>query len=123
VFIPLVCFFIGLGVMGRTKPITAVRKIFCLGPRSGIVYQVEDFREIGTVVVRDPQKQAVAQFIRAGVREPGKPGLVYQHGMGNPTLLAAIRADFGVEPSKLAAVKEQRMGGQVDSQKEKEKTS
>jgi hypothetical protein len=128
-FIPLICFFVGLGVMGRSKPITRVQKIFCLGPRSGIVYQVEDFREIGTVVVRDPQKQAVAQFIRAGVREPGKPGLVYQHGMGNPTLLAAIRADFGVEPQKLSAVGDrQSAGGSQQSapsnqRSEKEKTS
>jgi hypothetical protein len=91
--------------MGRSKPITQVRKIFCLGPRSGIVYLVEDFREIGTVVVRDPQKQAVAQFMRAGVREPGKPGLLWQHGSGNPTLLAAMKADFGVETQKLEAVK------------------
>lgn len=102
---PMLCFVGGLLVMGRTKPITVVNKLVCLGPRSGIVYIVEDFREIGVVVVRAPNKQAFAQFLRAGVREPGKPGLVYQHGEGNPSLLAAIRADFGVEPKKPAAVK------------------
>lgn len=99
-FIPLVCFFVGLGVMGRTKPVTNVRKMVCLGPRSGIVYLVEDFREIGTVVVRDPQKQAVAQFIRASVREPGKPGLLWQNGSGNQAILSAMQADFGVAPQK-----------------------
>jgi hypothetical protein len=117
-FIPLVCFFVGLGVMGRSKPVTKVHKIFCLGPKSGIVYLVEDFREIGTVIVRDPAKQAAAQFVRAAVRERGKPGLVYQHGVGNPTVLAAIRADFGVEGKKLEQVKKP-----APEAKEKEKTS
>ncbi len=99
-FIPAICFIGGLVAMGRTKPVTKVHKILCLGPKSGIVYQVEDFREIGTIVVRAPNNAAIAQFLRANVREPGKPGLVYQHGQGAPQLLAAIRADFGVEPAK-----------------------
>lgn len=120
-FIPLVCFVCGLVAMGKTKPVTTVRKILCLGPRTGIVWQVEDFREIGTVVVRDPQKQAVAQFIRVAVNNPGKPGLIWQNGSGNPTLLQAMKTDFGVEASKLAAV-----GGRqsaVGPEKKEEKTS
>lgn len=102
--IPAICFVAGLAAMGRTKPQTAVRKIICLGPRSGIVYPVEDFQEIGTIVVRAPGGRAVAQFIRAAVREPGRPGLIYQHGQGDPQLLELIRRDFGVEPQKPAAV-------------------
>lgn len=90
--------------MGRTKPQTGVRKLICLGPRSGFVYSVEDFPEIGTVVVRDPQKLAVVQFLRRSVREPGKPGLLYQNAAGDPRLVELIRRDFGVEPQKLAAV-------------------
>lgn len=90
--------------MGRTKPQTAVRKLICLGPRSGLVYPVEDFPEIGVIVVRAPNKGAVAQFVRASVREPGKAGLVYQTGQGDPQLLEVIRRDFGVEPKPLAAV-------------------
>jgi hypothetical protein len=109
--IPALCFFGGLALMGRTKPDTKVHKLVCLGPKSGIVYQVEDFREIGCIVVRAPNKAAIAQFIRAGIREPGKPGLIYQHGQGDPRLLAAIRADFGVEPAKpVAASKAQKKG-------------
>lgn len=104
--IPAICFVAGLAAMGRTKPQTAVRKIICLGPRSGIVYPVEDFQEIGTIVVRAPGGRAVAQFIRAAVREPGRPGLIYQHGQGDPQLLELIRRDFGVEPQKPAAVTE-----------------
>jgi hypothetical protein len=105
-FIPVVCFVSGLLAMGRTKPVTKVHKIQCLGPKSGIVYQVEDFREIGVVVVRAPNNQAIAQFLRAAAREPGKPGLIYQHGQGAPQLLAAIRSDFGVEAAKPQAAKE-----------------
>lgn len=101
--IPVVCFVAGLAAMGRTKPQTAVRKLLCLGPRTGIVYQVEDFPEIGCVVVRSPGGRAVAQFLRASVREPGAPGLVYQHGQGQGELLEAIRQDFGVEPGKPVA--------------------
>ncbi|HWO09980.1 MAG TPA: hypothetical protein VNN80_10890, partial [Polyangiaceae bacterium] len=78
--------------------------LVCLGPRSGIVYPVEDFPEVGVVVVRAPGGRAIAQFLRAGVREPGRPGLIYQHGQGEPALLEAIKADFGVEPPKLSAV-------------------
>ena len=101
--IPAICFIGGLVAMGRTKPQTSVRKLLCLGPRSGLVYPVEDFPEIGVVVVRAPNKQAVAQFLRAAMREPGKPGLIYQHGEGAPELLELMRRDFGVE-QKLAAV-------------------
>lgn len=104
--IPLACFIGGLVAMGKTKPQTSVRKIICLGPRSGLVYPVEDFPEIGVVVVRAPNKGAIAQFVRASVREPGKPGLVYQSGQGDAGLLELIRQDFGVTPKPLAAVKE-----------------
>ena len=90
--------------MGRTKPQTSVRKLLCLGPRSGLVYPVEDFPDIGLVVVRAPNKQAVAQFIRASMREPGKPGLIYQHGQGAAELLELMRQDFGIEQKPLAAV-------------------
>jgi hypothetical protein len=112
VIIPIVCFVGGLVAMGRTKPQTGVRKLLCLGPRSGMVYSVEDFPEIGTVVVRPPTKTAVVQFIRASVREPGKPGLLYQNASGDPRLIELIRRDFGIEPKKLAAVPaaEQPMG-------------
>ncbi len=89
--------------MGRTKPQTAVRKLICLGPRSGLVYPVEDFPEVGTLVVRAPNGRAIAQFIRAAMQQPGKPGLVYQNGQGDAELLELIRQDFAVE-SKLVAV-------------------
>lgn len=116
--IPALCFLGGLVAMGRTKPQTTVRKLICLGPRSGIVYPVEDFPEIGTVVVRAPNKAAVAQFVRAAIREPGKPGLVYQHGQGDPQLLELMRKDFGIEPKPLAAVKDGSASGQSAESKQ-----
>src|SRR5262245_33642060 len=103
-FIPVVCFGLGLMAMGKTKPKTQVRKIVCLGPRTGIVYPVEDFPEIGTLVVRTPDGKAVAQFVRAAMRSPGAPGLIYQTGQGDPRLLEAMRKDFGIEPKPLTAV-------------------
>jgi hypothetical protein len=90
--------------MGRTKPKTGVRKLSCLGPRTGFVYPVEDFPEIGTIVVRAPNGSAIVQFLRACVREPGKPGLLYQNGNGDPRMVELIRRDFGMEPRPLAAV-------------------
>ncbi len=90
--------------MGRTKPKTGVRKLLCLGPRTGFVYQVEDFPEIGTVVVRAPNGSALVQFLRAAVREPGKAGLVFQNANGDPRMVELIRRDFGMEPRPLAAV-------------------
>lgn len=98
--IPLVCFVGGLFAMGRTKPQTAVRKMVCLGPRTGIVYSVEHFAEVGSFVVRAPGGGAVAQFIRRG----NEPGLVWQNGQGHPDLLEAMRRDFGVEAQKPVAV-------------------
>lgn len=108
--LPLVAFVGGITLMGRRAPQTAVRKLICLGPRSGMVYPVEDFPEIGVVVVRAPNKAAVAQFLRAAVREPGKPGLVYQQGQGDAQLLELIRQDFAVPQAKLAAVGEAGSG-------------
>lgn len=102
--IPAVCFIAGLAAMGRTKPKTTVRKLMCLGPRTGLVYPVEDFHEIGTVIVRAPNGSAIVQFIRACVRQPGAVGLVYQHGQGDPRVIELIQRDFGVEPQKPAAV-------------------
>jgi hypothetical protein len=101
--LPMIAFVGGLVAMGRTKPQTAVRKLICLGPRSGLVYPVEDFPEVGTLVVRAPNGRAMAQFIRAAMQQPGKPGLLYQNGQGDPELLELIRQDFAVE-SKLVAV-------------------
>lgn len=102
--IPAICFIGGLVAMGRTKAQTNVRKLLCLGPRSGFVYQVEDFPEVGTVVVRAPTKTAVVQFLRASVREPGKAGLIFMNASGDPRLVEIIRRDFGMEPQKLVAV-------------------
>jgi hypothetical protein len=102
VFIPALCFIGGLVAMGRTKPQTAVRKLVALGPRTGLVYSVEDLAEVGTVIVRAPGNQAIAQFVRASVRQPGAHGLVYQHGQGRPDVLDAIRRDFGVEMQRPA---------------------
>lgn len=102
--IPAICFIGGLAVMGRTKPKTVARKLLCLGPRSGLVYPVEDFPEIGVVVVRSPDGRAIAQFSRAAIREPGQRGLVYQHGQGDPIALGTIRADFGVPQTPVRAV-------------------
>lgn len=93
--IPVCCFIAGLVAMGRTKPTTRVYGMTCLGPKSGIVYQVEDMREIGVIVVRPPGKTAMAQFARASTRQAGTPGLIYQHGVGDPRLLDMIRQDFG----------------------------
>ncbi len=95
-FIPIICFVGGLCLMGKTKPDTKVWKMIALGPKSGVVYTVEDFREIGTLVIRSPDKKATAQFVRARVRQPGKPGLVYQNGFGDPETLRVMLEDFAV---------------------------
>lgn len=103
-FIPVGCFVAGLLMMGRTKPQSTVRKLVCLGPRTGLVYAVEDLPETGTVIVRAPGGRAVAQFTRASVRDGRSPGLIYSHGSGDATALKAIAADFGLAPKKPEAV-------------------
>ncbi len=94
---PLICVIVGAAMMGKTKAQTRVSKMVCLGSKSGVVYQVEDFPEVGAIVVRAPQKLATALFLRANVREPGKPGLIYQHGSGDARILDLMRKDFGLE--------------------------
>lgn len=104
--IPLACFLVGAMAMGSRAPKTKAVKLACLGPRSGYTYAVEDFREIGTVVVRAPAGRAVAWFTRVAMFEPGKPGLAWHHGVGDQAMLDAIRADFGVPRAKPTAVKD-----------------
>lgn len=102
--IPIICFAGGLALMGRTKPESTVRKLVALGPRTGLVYQVEDLPDTQTVIVRAPGNRAVAQFLRASVRDGRSPGLVYSHGSGDPAALKAIANDFGVPSRAPAAV-------------------
>lgn len=99
---PILAFGLGLVAMGRTKPKTLVRKMICLGPRSGLVYTAEELPETGTFIVRAPDGKTIAQFMRASMREPGKTGLLWQTGYGDAQLLEAMRRDFAIEP-KLAA--------------------
>lgn len=108
-FIPIICFVGGLCLMGKTKPDTKVAKMICLGPKSGTVYSVEDFREIATLVVRAPNKRAIAQFVRASVRQPGKPGLVYQNGFGDQETLRVMLEDFAVMKKPEAVKNEPRV--------------
>lgn len=98
-FIPLICFVAGVAAMGRTKPVTRVRKFAAMGPKSGIVYTVEDLPEVGSIIVRAPNKAAIVQFLRRSVKEPGAVGFVFQTGQGDPRLIDIMRQDF--EPPML----------------------
>jgi hypothetical protein len=98
-FLPIGCFLVGALVMGRTKPQTQVRKLTALGPRSGIVYTVEDLPEVGSIIVRAPGKAAIGQFLRRSVKDPRAIGFTFQTGQGDPRLIEAMRRDF--EPPEL----------------------
>lgn len=79
----------GAWFVGRTKPRTKVEKKTCLGPRSGVTYQVEDFPSAGFLVVKAPDgSQGV--FTRA----VNGPGLEYARGRGNPQTMQLMIADF-----------------------------
>jgi len=93
-FFPVLCFIAGVAAMGRTKPVTRIRKFASMGPKSGIVYTVEDLPEVGSIIVRAPKQAAIAQFIRNNVKTPGAVGFTFQTGQGDERLLAVMRQDF-----------------------------
>lgn len=93
--IPVVAAVVGALVMGSTKPRTKYDKTRSIGSRSGIDYEVEDFKGAGFVVVRAPDGSE-------GVfsRRQGQAGFDWSRGRGNGATLKLMRADFDAAPSQ-----------------------
>ncbi len=93
--LPAVAAVVGALIMGSTKPRTAYNKTRAIGSRSGIDYEVEDFKGAGFVVVRAPDGSE-------GVfsRRQAKTGFDWSRGRGNAATLKLMRADFDAAASQ-----------------------
>lgn len=93
--LPVAAAIVGALVMGSTKPRTAYTKTGSIGSRSGVQYEVEDFKGAGFIVVRAPDGSE-------GVfsRRQGKAGFDWSRGRGNGATLKLMRADFDAAPSR-----------------------
>ena len=88
---------LGLVMMGKSKPKTAVSKLAVLGPRSGETWDAELFPEASLVVVHSRRDQTVASFHR----DTATKRFVFQQGKGSATLIAMMREDFEGEKPPL----------------------
>jgi hypothetical protein len=81
---------VGLVMMGKSKPKTAVRKLAVLGPRSGEQWQAELFPDAGLVVVHSSRGDAVASFLK----DKETKRYAFKQGKGLASKVAAMREDF-----------------------------
>lgn len=88
---------VGALVMGATKPRTSCDKLRALGSRSGVSYEVEDFKSAGFIVVRAPDGSE-GVFSRRFAPSGASAGFEWSRGRGNPVTLELMRSDFGVTP-------------------------
>ena len=85
--------YIGAAVVGlwlgrKGRPTSKVVKRECIGPKSGIVYSVDDMPQSGLLVVHGPH--AVGTF-RKNKR---KPGHAFLGGKGHPQAIRTMIGDF-----------------------------
>lgn len=77
----------GALLAGRGKPNSTLRKMQCIGPRSGITYEVDSMLDSGMLFVH--YLGAVGTFEKKPER-----GYRWIKGQGNPEVLAAMIRDF-----------------------------
>lgn len=88
--------------MGRTKPKTKCEKKTILGPKTGVTYDVEDFREAGFIIVKAPDgSQGVFEY--AGLSTPGAVGFLWRQGRGQPKTMQGMFADLGARVPRAPA--------------------
>ena len=88
-FVPIIAGIAGMWAASRGKPTSKVNKRQCLGPRSGLTYEVDEFTETGVIMIH--AHGAVGTFIR---KPNHAPGFKWVKGDGNPQVLAAMIRDF-----------------------------
>lgn len=80
---------IGAWWASRGKPATKVIKRTSLGGQSGALYTVDEFPEVGMLLV---QRKGVC---RAVLERAQLGGFVIRSAQGEPKALEALKADFG----------------------------
>jgi hypothetical protein len=85
----LIAAIAGAAIAKKRAPHTAVKKTTCLGPRSGLHYQIDDFGDSGIIVVHFQGTKGIFQRKKLPAR-----GFDWVRGAGNPQIQAAMRKDF-----------------------------
>lgn len=94
---------VGAALAFGTRPKTTVKKLQLIGPKTGATYQVEEFPDVGFMLVKAADgSQAV--FQRKAASPTGGAGFAWQHGRGRPETLRAIHLDIVGEPPPARAV-------------------
>lgn len=75
---------------GRNAPRTKLKKLQCLGPRSGVIYDIDLVPNLGMVIVHAPNGScAVFQ-----AKPPPATGFVFVRGQGPPDTIVAMKRDI-----------------------------
>ena len=84
---------VGAIFMQKKRPATDHKKRSAIGPKTGIVYEVDDFPKAGVIFVKAPDGTQVS-FKR---REPPAVGFEFVKAVGNPRVVEILRRDFSEE--------------------------
>lgn len=76
------------------SPNSQFKKARVLGPKTGISYEVDEFKA-GVVLVK-AKDGTTAVFTK---KVPPEHGFIFQRGEGNPAVIRLIRSDFLDEPT------------------------
>lgn len=85
--IPVIAGLVGAGLVARGKPNSKFRKLHSIGPRSGVVYEVDSLIDSGLILVH--YQGAVGTF-----EKTDEGNFRWIKGQGNPYVLAAMIKDF-----------------------------
>jgi len=80
----------GAIIAGRNGPKTKLRKVTCMGPRTGIIYDVDLVPNMGVVIVTGPEG-SVGVFQQ---NTPPKMGFVFVRGQGRADVIEAMKKDL-----------------------------
>ena len=90
-WIPVVAgLVVGLWGASSRQPHSKVKKRSLLGAKSGLVYECDEFPEVGMIVVHAPQLHAVASFAQS------PQGLTLHQAKGLPEGVRRLCLDLGV---------------------------
>lgn len=94
---------VGAALAFGTRPKTTVKKLQLIGPKTGATYRVEEFPDVGFMIVKAADG-SFGVFQRKAASPGGGAGFAWQHGRGRSETLRAIYRDVVGEPPPAAAV-------------------
>lgn len=103
-WVPLLAGAAGVLYARRSQPKTPFSKKTVLGVKTGVTYEVEDFRDAGFIRVQAPDgSQGIFEY--AALQTPGSPGFIWRSGKGQPATLHGMFLDLGARTLAKAETK------------------